>query len=277
MKDCFKFFASCLSKQSICDHQAKNNRRQCILCGKCTLVCPQNAKKVHSEKDSVLAQLASGAQVVASVAPSFISNFDVNNFAVMSQALKQLGFDFAEETSVGAKAVTEEYAKLLQTHRYKNLISSACPAINRMLQLYYPKALQYLAPVASPMIAHAKMLKKRYPQAKIVFIGPCIAKKREANESGLIDGVLTFEELQEIFNEKNVTFDNLNLSSKNDNGVSNKAKFYPISRGIIKSFESLPTGYEYIAVDGVERSFEYLKILTSFDLFIEVTVANIPA
>ena len=104
----------------------------------------------------------------------------------MEKALKALGFAFAEETVVGAVAVTEEYARLLRTGNYKNLISSACPSITRMIQIYYPHALKYLAPVASPMVAHSKMLRERFPEATIVFVGPCISKKREASESGTL-------------------------------------------------------------------------------------------
>lgn len=124
-----------------------------------------------------------------------------------------------------------------------------------MIQIYYPEALKYLAPVVSPMIAHAKAIKARYPNSKIIFIGPCIAKKREARESGIIDGVLTFEELNSIFEDKNITFESVESVSDE----IEKAKNYPITRGIIKSFASYPEGYEYVTVDGVSRSFDIFK------------------
>lgn len=203
-KDCFKCLRECPVKAiKYENHRANIIESKCILCGKCTLVCPQNAKKVHSEKEEILALLGSkDVQVVASVAPSFISSFRVNNFEEFAEALSQIGFAQAEETIVGARLVTNEYEKILKTKKYKNLIASACPAINRMIQIYYPEALKYLAPVVSPMVAHAKVIKSRFPDPKIIFIGPCIAKKREARESGIIDGVLTFEELKSIFKEK---------------------------------------------------------------------------
>ena len=271
-KDCYKCLRECPVKAiKFESHQAKIIEDRCILCGKCTTVCPQNAKKVHSEVESVEALLRGGKPVIASVAPSFVSSFGVSDFGVFTIALAKLGFRGAEETAVGANIVTEEYAKLLASGDYKNFITSACPAINRMIQLYYPKALKYLAPVASPMVAHARLLKKRYPEAEVVFIGPCIAKKREAKESGIIAGVLTFEELSEMFAAKNIDLNAIASVTNQKEGAANKARYYPISRGIIKSFESLPGGYEYVAVDGVNRSFDVLEGIEDLEgMFIEI-------
>ena len=270
-KDCFKCLRECPVKAIRYEnHQAKIIEQRCILCGRCTLVCPQNAKQVHSELDDVLALLSSGRKVVASLAPSFVSSFDTQDLDVMKEALFALGFAEVEETAVGAKAVTEEYARLLGTGEFKNFITSACPAVNRMISIYYPDALKYLAPVPSPMVAHARMLKKRDPDAVIVFIGPCIAKKREAAESGIIDGVLTFEELNTVFAQKNIDLCKIE-AKRHAEGRELKARYYPIPRGIIKSFDSLPAGYEYVAVDGVERCAEVLdEIDTLSGLFLEL-------
>ena len=270
-KDCFKCLRECPVKAIRYEnHQAKIIEQRCILCGRCTLVCPQNAKQVHSELDDVLALLSSGRKVVASLAPSFVSSFDTQDLDVMKEALFALGFAEVEETAVGAKAVTEEYARLLGTGEFKNFITSACPAVNRMISIYYPAALKYLAPVPSPMVAHARMLKKRDPDAAIVFIGPCIAKKREAAESGIIDGVLTFEELNTVFAQKNIDLCKIE-AKRHAEGTELKARYYPIPRGIIKSFDSLPAGYEYVAVDGVERCAEVLgEIDTLSGLFLEL-------
>ena len=270
-KDCFKCLRECPVKAIRYEnHQAKIIEQRCILCGRCTLVCPQNAKQVHSELDDVLALLSSGRKVVASLAPSFVSSFDTQDLDVMKEALFALGFAEVEETAVGAKAVTEEYARLLGTGEFKNFITSACPAVNRMISIYYPDALKYLAPVPSPMVAHARMLKKRDPDAAIVFIGPCIAKKREAAESGIVDGVLTFEELNTVFAQKNIDLCKIE-AKRHAEGRELKARYYPIPRGIIKSFDSLPAGYEYVAVDGVERCAEVLdEIDTLSGLFLEL-------
>ena len=270
-RDCYKCLRECPVKAiKFVDHEARIITDRCILCGKCTVVCPQNAKRVHSETGDVEALWASGKPVIASVAPSFVSAFGVKDFAVMGIALGKLGFKMAEETAVGANIVTAEYEKLLETGEYKNFITSACPAINRMVQLYYPKALKYLAPVASPMVAHARLLKKRYPEAEIVFIGPCIAKKREGRESGLISAVLTFTELKTLFDEKGIDLNAIAAIPVNED-IKNRSKYYPISRGIIKSFNRLPQNYEYVAVDGVKRSFDVLEDIDKLEgMFIEI-------
>ncbi len=257
-KDCYKCLRECPVKAiKFENHQAKIIEDRCILCGKCTAICPQNTKKVHSEIDSVKALISSGAQVLASVAPSFVSSFDIQDFSVFRIALGKLGFSDAEETAIGAAAVTNRYEELLKSGQYKNFITSACPAVNRMIQTYYPRALEFLAPVVSPMLAHAKILKKKYPNAKVVFIGPCIAKKREASESGLIDAVLTFEEIRSMFDNAGIDLEQI-ASLPFGKGDINKAKYYPIGRGIIKSFTVCPDGYEYVAVDGADRCIEVL-------------------
>lgn len=267
-KNCYKCLKECPVKAiNIQDNQAKIIEDRCILCGRCTLICPQNAKKVHNELNDIKELLKSN-KVIASVAPSFVSNFDLKHFETINEALKKVGFAFAEETARGAKVVADKYEEILNTKQYKNFITSCCPAINKMISLYYPNALKYLAPVDSPVIAHAKLLKQEYPDHKIVFIGPCIAKKRECRESGLIDGVLTFEELLDIFNEKNIDL----IEIEKDNEVTwNKARFFPISRGIIKTFKELIEGYEYIAVDGVDRCKEVLEEIDNLEnVFLEL-------
>lgn len=271
-KNCYKCLKNCPVKAiKIEDNQAKVIEDRCILCGNCTLICPQNAKNVHSELEEVKALLKNN-KVIASVAPSFISNFELNNFETINEALKEVGFFFAEETARGAKLVTEKYSELLKEKKYKNFITSCCPAVNTMISLYYPDALKYLAPVDSPAIAHAKLLKEEYPDCKIVFVGPCIAKKRECKESGIIDGVLTFEEVAKLFEENNIE-----LKDENEEAdVSwNKARFYPISRGVIKSFDRLNTNYEFIAVDGVDRCKETLEKIDELDhVFLELNACE---
>ncbi len=270
-KDCYKCLRECPVKAiKVVDHHAKIIESRCILCGHCTKVCPQNAKSVHTQRKEVEKLLAEG-NVIASVAPSFVSSFDVQDFAVMKLALGRLGFADSEETSVGAREVTAQYKKLLEGGKFKNFITSCCPAVNTMIELYYPKALQYLAPVDSPMVAHAKMLRKKHPQAKIVFIGPCIAKKKEAVESGIVDGVLTFEDLAAMFEDKGVVLSEIaHLPLKAEGGI-NRAKYYPISRGIIKSFENYIDGYEFVAVDGAEKCKEVLENIESLSgMFIEM-------
>lgn len=270
-KDCYKCLRECPVKAiKVVDHHAKIIESRCILCGHCTEVCPQNAKSVHTERAEV-EKLLAGGNVVASVAPSFVSSFNLQDFSVMKLALGRLGFADAEETSIGAREVTAQYKKLLESGTYKNFITSCCPAVNTMIELYYPKALDYLAPVDTPMIAHAKMIRKKRKNAKVVFIGPCIAKKREAHESGVVDGVLTFEDLAAMFADKGIVLDEIARLPEHAAGGVNRAKYYPISRGIIKSFENYVDGYEFVAVDGAKKCKEVLENIESLSgMFIEM-------
>ncbi len=276
-KNCYKCLRECPVKAiRITNHQAKIIDERCILCGTCTGVCPQNAKIVHSESEVVENLLKSGDKIVASVAPSFVSSFGVNDFSVMQIALGKLGFAYSEETAVGANLVVEEYKKLLKEGKYKNFITSACPSVNRLIQEYYPNALPYLANVDSPMLAHAKLLKKQFPTAKIVFIGPCIAKKKEAAESGIIDAVLTYEDLKVLFEKNKINLTQTAKLSVSKQGVGeNKAKFFPISRGIIKSFDELPLGYEYVAIDGVQKCMDILESVDTLSgMFLELNACE---
>ena len=273
-KDCYRCLRECPVKAiNIKDHHAQIIEEHCILCGHCTKVCPQKAKIEHSELPVVRELLKSGAKMAATVAPSFISSLGQEDFTILRIALAKLGFAMAEETAVGAQAVTEEYKRILANGEMKNFITSACPAACRLIQMYYPKALPYLAPVDSPMVAHAKMLRRNDPSLKVVFIGPCIAKKREADEHG-IDAVLTFEELLQLFEENGIDMQNINhLAVTADNAGANRAKAYPATQGIIRSFDALPQGYRYLAVDGIDRLTEVLENIESLDhTFIEMNV-----
>lgn len=276
-KDCYKCLRECPVKAiEVKNHQARIIESRCILCGRCTLICPQNAKIVHSSLSEVKQILDSGAKVIASVAPSFLSSFGLKDFNVFRIALAKLGFFDAEETAYGAELVTQKYKTLLESKQFKNFITSACPAVCRLIQTYYPKALQYLAPVDSPMIVHAKMIRQQHPDAKVIFIGPCIAKKREAIESGIIDGVLTFDDMQELFAEKNIVLDEIiDISFENKRATACLSKAYPISHGVLKSFPELPKGYDYMAVDGPDRCVDALQNIENLEnVFLEMNICK---
>ena len=271
-KDCYRCLRECPVKAiNIRDHHAQIIEEHCILCGHCTKVCPQKAKIEHSELPVVREFLQAGERLAATVAPSFVSSLGLEDFSALRAALLQLGFSVAEETAVGAQAVTEEYKRLLSKGEMRNFITSACPAACRLIQMYYPQALPFLAPVDSPMAAHAKILRKEDPALKVVFIGPCIAKKREADEHG-IDAVLTFEELLQLFDENGIQLQTA-VPEPPAQGPANLAKAYPATRGIIRSFDVLPKGYRYLAVDGVDRLSEVLENIETLDhTFIEMNV-----
>ncbi len=268
-RNCYKCLRECPVKAiSVIDDKAQINEDLCILCGHCANACRFNAKEIEDATAAVKNLIASKRKTYVSLAPSFISSFDVKGFTAMENALKALGFDFVEETAVGADAVTKQYKSLLGSGKYRNLIASACPATVRLIAQYYPDALPFLAPVDSPMVAHAKQLKKDFGNdIAVVFVGPCLAKKREARDSGVIDAVLTFEELGDMLEEKGIVPD----GSLADSPRALRARYYPINRGIIKSFDSFVGGYEYLSVDGVNRSKDILENIDALSgMFIEM-------
>lgn len=273
-KDCYSCLRHCPVKAiDFTNNKAEIIEEQCILCGECVHVCPQNAKKVYSDVDNVKKLIKENDNVALIVAPSFISNFNVDNFLSFAESCKKLGFKYVEEVALGAKYVTKEYKRLLDEGKYKVLISSCCPASNDFLRMCYPDAIKYLAPVITPMIATARILKRKYDEnLKIVFVGPCIAKKKEALNYPEVEYALTFEEIQTMFNEKNINFEHI----ESINHETNLARFYPINRGIIKSFgETLLANYDSLSIDGGNELRQTLANIEELDhVFIEMNMCE---
>lgn len=273
-KDCYSCLRHCPAKAiKFVNHKPEIVSDLCILCGNCVSKCPQNAKKVISNFDQVKELIKNNPSKVAlSVAPSFIANFDVKTFASFKKACMDLGFSIVEETARGAYYVTQEYKKLLDSGKYPVLITSACPASVSYLCTEYPEAIKYLAPVVSPMIAHARILKKEYGNdLKIVFVGPCIAKKKESNDSDELECALTFEELLEMFNQSNIKFEEID-----DEPGYNPGRYYPINRGVLKSFgPTVHEHYDSIAIEGEESLKETLSNIDKMDhLFFEMNMCS---
>ena len=135
------------------------------------------------------------------------------------------------------------------------IISSCCHSINLLIQKYFPKELPYLANVLSPMQAHCTDIKKRHPNAKTVFIGPCVAKKDEAaHYEGIVDAVLTFDELTRWLKSENIE-----LKQEMDSDDNSKARFFPTTGGILKTMVKDNPSYTYMALDGVQNCIEALR------------------
>lgn len=272
-KDCYRCLRECPVKAiSFADHHAKIIEDRCILCGRCMHVCPQNAKILHGDLDKVRSMLREGRKLIASVAPSFISSMGLRSFAPLRKALKDMGFFDAEETARGAEWTTREYARLLDKGDMKNFITSACPSACRLIQEYFPQALPYLAPVASPMIAHARLIHAEHPDADVIFLGPCLAKKREAAESGEVAAVITFSEMTPEF-ISTVQSDSCPSVESDSCPINPAAKGYPVTDGIIRSFTKLPDGYRYMSVDGYKRCMEVLENIENYEgVFMEINI-----
>lgn len=255
-KNCYKCIRHCPVKSiRFSAGQAHIIGNECILCGQCFVVCPQSAKEIKSEIEKVKFLLTNDEPVIASIAPSFIANFDGCGIESLKKALKSIGFADAEETAIGATIVKTEYERLLSEEKRDIVISSCCHSINLLIQKYFPNQLHYLADVLSPMQAHSMDIRKRVPNAKVVFIGPCISKKDEASYyEGYIDAVLTFDELSALLKEKNIS-----LEKVTDHEEKSRARFFPTTGGILKTMVQNEPDYTYMALDGVENCIEALK------------------
>ena len=259
-KNCYKCIRHCPVKAiRFSGNQAHIIGNECILCGQCFVVCPQNAKQIVDETEKVRVLLQSGDPVVVSLAPSFVANYDGVGINAMRDALQKLGFYDVEETAIGATIVKNEYERMLKEDGRDVIITSCCHSVNLLIQKYFPAELEYLADVMSPMQAHCQDIKKRFPNAKTVFIGPCVSKKDEAEHyEGIVDAVLTFEELTNWLKEAGIE-----LKQDIDSNVESRARFFPTTGGILKTMAQNAPGYTYLAIDGVENCIDALKDIES--------------
>ncbi len=255
-KNCYKCIRHCPVKSiRFSGNQAHIIGNECILCGQCFVVCPQNAKQIVDETEKVKVLLQSGDPVYVSLAPSFIANYDGIGIEGMSEALAKLGFAGVEETALGATIVKTEYERLLAEGAHDVIISSCCHSVNLLIQKYFPAQLPYLADVLSPMQAHCTDIKRRHPGAKTVFIGPCVAKKDEAQYyEGTTDAVLTFENLSKWLEDEHIP-----LKAAMDETENSRARFFPTAGGILKTMAQNAPGYTYMAVDGTENCIAALR------------------
>ena len=272
-KNCYKCIRHCPVKSiRISANQAHIVPEECILCGQCFVVCPQGAKEIADNTEKAEVLLNSG-KVIASLAPSFTANYDGAGIEAMEKALKQLGFYAAEETAIGATIVKKEYDRLLQEGEQDVIISSCCHSINLLIEKYFPSALRYLAKVISPMQAHCMDIKKRYPDAKTIFIGPCVSKKDEADRyPGPVDCVLTFEELSSLMRKRGVS-----LERTREDNSKGRARLFPTTGGILKSMFLPRKDYSYLALDGTEDCIAALREIEKGNLrncFIEMSACR---
>ncbi len=254
-KNCSKCIRHCPVKSiRFSGNQANIIGNECILCGHCFVVCPQNAKEIADGIETAKVLIDSGVPVYASIAPSFIANYENVGIDNLRDALVKLGFVGAEETAVGATIVKKEYERILAEGNKDVVISSCCHSINLLIQKYYPHLLPYLADVKSPMQVHAEWIKAVSPGAKVVFIGPCVAKKDEAERYGAVDAVLTFEELAKWLKEEKIE-----ISQGKDKTKESLARFFPTTGGILKTMTERNPIYKYLAIDGVENCIAALE------------------
>lgn len=272
-KSCYKCIRSCPVKAiKMKNDQAEIVEERCIACGQCLIVCPQHARDIESDLTRVKKAISNKKKMIASVAPSFPAAMDFKNPLRFVEGLKRLGFEVVEETSVGAELVVDLYKDYIQQNKNKSLITTCCPSANYLIQKYFPSLIDNMIPIVSPMIAHGKILKHTYGMDSFtVFIGPCTAKKYESidfEHSGIIDSVLTFEEVMDWFKEDGI--DILSLEGMDfDRAVSSRGSRFPIAGGILSNYgrENDDLRLEKISVHGIDECIEIFESIQNGDLY----------
>ena len=283
-RHCYKCVRNCEVKAILVrNEQAHIMEDNCIHCGHCLEVCPQNAKTFASDMERVKGYLGQGKRVIISIAPSYLGVLEYEKPGQVVSALKKLGFYEVRETAEGAALVTREYRKLLAEGRMKNIITTCCPSVNDLVEKYYPSLTPLLAPVVSPMVAHGRLIKSIYGEdVKVVFLGPCIAKKEEAigdkRVRGAIDAILTFEEIVKWWKEEGI-----DLCRCEEEPMGNPSpkvnQLYPVSGGVITSvLAAVPEeNYYKVHIDGLKACMELFEELEKGEIehcFFEVNVCE---
>jgi len=280
-RTCYTCVRGCPAKAiRISSGQAEVIKERCIGCANCVLMCSRQAKEVRSSVTEVRTLLASGAETAICLAPSFPVEFpelDPLRFAGM---LKNLGFKYVTEVAFGADMVSLKYRRLVNENPGKKYISSACPAIVSYIEKYHPALAVNLAPIVSPMLASARIVKARYgANLNIVFAGPCVAKKDEAlRHPGEITGVITFRELRELLETAGVS-DATSLNAHFDPPYPSKGVLYPIGGGLLTSseFEEDLMSGKFLSTEGLENFTDALRNFEHGDMdadFLDILCCN---
>ncbi|MHC1707719.1 MAG: [Fe-Fe] hydrogenase large subunit C-terminal domain-containing protein [Bacteroidales bacterium] len=238
---------------------------RCIGCGSCITACSQNAISYKSDKQFVASVLDSQSTVIAMLAPEISAEFgDVTDYRKFVNMIKQLGFKHVTEVAFGVDLVAARYKELFSDFRGKFYITANCPAIVSFVEKFHPNLVENLAPIVSPMIAMAKVVRKKMGEdCKVIYIGPCIDAKSEALSSSgdsKVDAVLTFSELREMFTDHNITESTLEFSDF-EGPYAYKGALYPITTGILQAGNINEDLLEnsIISTDGRDNTIEALK------------------
>ncbi len=231
---CYTCVRECPAKAiKIINGQAEVLNERCIVCGNCTKVCSQGAKVFLNTVDHVYNLLKNGNKNVAIVAPSFPAEFkEISNYKIFVSMVRSIGFDIVSEVAFGADLVAKKYRELIDRRDKKCFISSDCPAVVSYIEHYHPALVRDLAPIASPMVAMSRVMKKKYGNdINVIFIGPCVAKKSETDE---VDEMITFTELRDVFEQKKITQKTVQ-ASEFDPPLGGKGAIFPVSRGLLQT------------------------------------------
>jgi len=263
-KRCYSCVRNCPARAiKIVEGQAEVIPERCIGCGNCVLVCAQKAKQIESGVEHTRALLSGGRLTYALLAPSFPAAFPDYRAGQLVAALRKLGFRKVVEVAVGADMIAREYARLFKQSSMTTIISTPCPAIVEFIQKYHPALILHMAPIVSPMVATGRAIKAKYdPDSHLVFIGPCIAKKKEKVDPkvrGVIDEVLTYGELKEMFNQAGIDI-GAQSDAPFDPPYPRIGRIFPVSGGLLRTaaLEADVLDNDIIVTEGPERVVEIL-------------------
>ena len=269
-KNCYKCIRNCPVKAiRVENQQAQIIEDQCILCEKCTSVCPQHAKVEHDDIPDIQKEIAAGKKVIASVHPAYLVRYGWNSVHLLEEKLQKMGFWKVFDAAQGAAMMKQEYTRILEAqYQQKMMISSNCPVVVRLIEKKYPHLTEYLAPVCSAMQMHAQYLRKQYPDAVLVYVSPCISVMSELKErQAQMDYVITFRELSNWMDD---------MPQQQEQGKLPEevylSRMTAVSGGLIQAMQPVE-GQKYLSVDGMDQCREILKELQAGeyqDYFIEM-------
>lgn len=281
---CYTCVRECPAKAiRIIDGQAEVMSERCIACGNCVRVCSQGAKQATSSIPEVEKFLAGDEPVAACLAPSYPAEFPELELRQVVGLVRALGFKWVHEVAFGADLVAAAYRKLFEKPSGREYIATSCPAVVRYVEKYHPKLIPHMAPIVSPMIAMARVIRRLHgPKVRVVFIGPCIAKKSEGSDAELagdVDAALTFRELREMLHERGFQAMCELSEGKKPNGSQpapsdfdpphgGTGALFSISRGLLHAAdipEDLLKG-EVVSADGRTGFVEAIREFESGDL-----------
>ena len=290
-QDCYKCIKECPVKSIKIENTSASIRYEyCTYCGHCLTICPANAKKLRDDTQEIITALQNKEQLIISLAPSYISEFPNVNEDSFIAAAKEMGFYGVSETALGAKKVSKATKEWLKQQPQGIYISSCCTAAVHFICKYYPEKKHLLAPIDTPMVAHAKMLKKHYPNCKVVFVGPCVAKKKESDmNDSIVDYALTYKEFVEMMDWFGVDFDFTN-PTEDDVFIpqrANKGRLFPVDGGMIAnmikseevaSINNNNSPISYMTFSGVKNIKEIIEDADRFEisnkLFLELMICE---
>lgn len=280
-KACYACVRNCPVKAvRMVDGRASVIAERCISCGNCLKICNQNAKKVADSVTLVEGIIHSGSKTVAFIAPSYPAVVDIPGDIYIG-ALKAVGFDYVWEVAAGAELMCEAYRKLDLSEKF--YISTPCPAIVNLIEMHYPSLVPNLAPIVSPMTAAAKMFRSAYsdPDIKLVFIGPCVAKKSEITRkdvNGIIDIALTFEEAEQLLHRKKIDLEDIHPAQP-DSPCASMGHTIPLPGGLLHCMNLAEDllSQKYIIAEGPKECIDVISSVNNGDIdvkFIDLLMCN---